>query len=102
LAVEVGGSGGVAGAAADDEVASWVSAFGDFADVVGGEVGGLVGGLASPAGAPVADDGAMVGYHPGAAASFGVVVVEVRTLGALRHVLDPLAVDTPRLAPYWS
>jgi len=96
------GLGGVAGAAADDEAASWVSAFGDLADVVGGQVGGLVGWLASPSWAPIADDGAVVCHHAGATPSFGVVVVEVWTLGTLGQVLDPLAVHAPRLASYWS
>jgi len=96
------GLGGVAGAAANDEAASWVSAFGDLADVVGGQVGGLVGWLASPSWAPIADDGAVVCHHAGATPSFGVVVVEVWTLGTLGQVLHPLAVHAPRLASYWS
>jgi len=42
----VGGSGGVAAAAADDEGTIGAAAQRDLADVVGGEVGGWVGGSA--------------------------------------------------------
>src|SRR5215204_1594072 len=54
-----------------------------FLDVVGGQVGGLVGWLSRPSGAPVADDGTVVGDDPGAASAFGGVVVQVGALGAL-------------------
>jgi hypothetical protein len=101
---EVGGSCGVAGPAADNEAASWVSAFGYFADVVGGEVGGQVGWAAQlgDAWAPVADDGAVVGDDAFAAASFGVVVVEVGAALALACVNRALAVGAAGLASYWS
>jgi hypothetical protein len=69
------GPGGVARAAANDELAIRSAPPCDLADVVGGQVGGLVGGLAFPSWAPVADDGAVVGDDAASTLAFVVVVV---------------------------
>jgi transcriptional regulator with XRE-family HTH domain len=82
LGGEVGGSGGVAGPAADHERPVGVATSAHFLDMVGGEVGGLVGGLASPPGAPVPHHGAVVGDHAATALAFLGVVVEVWSPGA--------------------
>jgi hypothetical protein len=95
---EVRGSGGVAGAAAHDEAAVWWSAFGDFANVVGGEVGGWVGGAALPSWAPVADDGAVVGDQALSTSAFLGVVVEVGAAYCLGPVLFALAVEAAGFA----
>jgi hypothetical protein len=73
----VGCLGRVAAPAADDQRAVGAATGGDLADVVGGEVGGGVGGMAFPPGAPVPDQGPVVGHHLAAAAPLGCVVVEV-------------------------
>jgi hypothetical protein len=70
-----------------------------FSDVVCGEVGRWVGRLALPPGAPVADDGAVVGDDAAAALSLSVVV-EVGASCSLGLVLDPLAVSASGLAAY--
>ena len=56
----MGGSGGVAGPAADDQRAIGAAAACDLAYMVGGEVGRGVGGSTLPPGAPVAHHGTMV------------------------------------------
>jgi hypothetical protein len=94
---EVGGSGGVAGAAADDQRPECVTTSAYLPDVVGGEVGGRVGWLSGPAGAPVAEEGAVVGDQAAPALAFSVVV-EVGALGSLGLVLDALAVTAAVLA----
>ena len=57
----MGGAGGVAGAAANDQAAVGLATGCYFLDMVGGQVGAQVGGLALPAGAPITHHGAMVG-----------------------------------------
>jgi hypothetical protein len=88
----------VAAPAADDELAVGAAAGGDFADVVGGQVGGLVGGLAFPSGAPVADDGTMVGDDSSSAFALVGVGVEVGSSCCFGAVAFPLAVLTAGLA----
>jgi hypothetical protein len=97
---EVGGACGVAGAAADDEATSGAAARCHFLDVVGGEVGGGVGGLLGPAGAPVAEEGAMVGDDAASAFAFAGVVVEVGASCCLGSVQAGLAVSASSLAAY--
>jgi hypothetical protein len=70
-----------------------------FLDVVGGEVGRWVGGLTLPPGAPVAEEGAVVGDDAASALSLAVVV-EVGAACSLGLVLDPLAVVAPGLTAY--
>ena len=98
---EVGGSCGVAAAAADDELAAGVAAFGDFFDVVGGEVGAGVGWLFGPSWAPVAEEGAVVGDDAFSASAFCCVVVQVGSTLALACVEGALAVGASGLASYW-
>jgi len=95
----VGGSCGVAAAAAHHELASWVSALGYFLDVVCGEVGGLVGWLPSPPGAPITDDGAVVGDDAAPSLSLSVVV-EVGASCSLDAVALALAAVAVGLAAY--
>jgi hypothetical protein len=57
-----------------------------------------MGGPALPPGAPVPDDGAVVGHDPGAALPFPVVEVEIWALGCLGSLVRPCAVDTAGLA----
>jgi hypothetical protein len=97
---EVGRASGVAAPAADDQPTIEAATACYLADVVGGQVGGQVGGLAFPSGAPVADDGAVVGDDAGAAASFSGVVVEVGAACCLGSVVVALAVVTAGLAAY--
>ena len=97
---EVGRAGRVARPAADDQAAIGWSALGYFLHVVGGQVGVRVGGSALPPGAPVPDDGAVVGDDAAAALALGVVVVEVGSACLLGPVPLALAVRAPRLASY--
>jgi hypothetical protein len=95
----VGRAGGVAGPAADDQLPIGAAAGGDLADVVGGQVGGLVGGLPDPAGAPVADDGAVVGDHAGPAPALGGVGVQVGAACSLGPLVVAFAVDASGPSP---
>jgi hypothetical protein len=95
---EVGGSGGVAGPAADDEASIGAASCCYLSYVVGGEVGRGVGGLACPAWAPVTEQAAVVGDHGGAASAFGGVVVKVGAAYSLGLVLHSLAVVAVALA----
>lgn len=67
----VGGASGVAGSAEDGEVAGWVSAFGCWLEVVGGEVGSVVG-RGVPAWAVVAEFGGVGGDGLAAAGPVGL------------------------------
>jgi hypothetical protein len=95
---EVGGSGGVAAAAADDQPAIRSASGCYFLHVVGGQVGAEVGGLAFPSWAPIAHDGAVVGDDALAAAAFCCVVVKVGATHPLGLVLVALAVVASRFA----
>jgi hypothetical protein len=98
---EVGGPSAVAGAAANNEAAiGWATAY-DLSYVVGGQVGARVGGAALPPGAPVPDDGAVVGDEPAPALPLGVVVVQVGAACLLHPITLALAVRASGLAPYW-
>lgn len=92
-----GGPGGVAVAATDHEAAIGSATGCDFADVICGEVGGGAGRVASPAGAPVADDGAVLGDDLGAAAAGGELALA--GLAAFAPGDLALAADTPRGDP---
>jgi hypothetical protein len=93
----MGGSGAVAGPAANDEATIGAATCAYLADVVGGEVGGRVGGLLGPAGAPVAQQGAVVGDDATSALSLSGVV-EVGASCSLGPVLVGLAVSAPGFA----
>jgi hypothetical protein len=100
----MGGTGGVAGPAANDERAIGAATSANLSNVVSGEVRARVGGLAFPSRAPVPDDGAVVSYDPGAASTLVGVGVEVGPAccfgSTLGQVTGALAVDTPGLAAY--
>ena len=95
--------GGVAAPAADDQRPGRVTSACDLAYVVGGQVGGWVGGAALPAGAPVPDEGAVVGHDPAPSLPFLGVVVEVWSALALDlaavSFLEGPAAGAPALAP---